>query len=167
MYALEGLGDLGAKQTPLEKLQKSLAILQKRLASEQAQLAKVTNPKKQGHIQASITETLKKISDQQLQIAALQAGVPPIVPPSTTVTGTTPATPTSPSADITQLIPVSGSIDYTQPVATSGAVPTPGTPAAPLVAIGGIDLSTLFSNPWILGGGALLLFMMIGKRRSA
>lgn len=152
MYALEGL-DLGKRHprppaNSVSVIQKKISVAQQKISDLQTKLSHTTKVKTQHKIQAEILEWQKRLTDYQLQLAQLQIGIQP------------PATPTTPTPlDVslpapTILIPW----DLAPQTPTSTTTTTSTT-----VPIETTQPVSFFSNPWILGGGAILLFLMMRK----
>jgi hypothetical protein len=173
MYAYSGLGSLGAS-TPAQTLQKRIAAVQKKISSFTTEhLAKAKTDAQKQLWQAKVTKLTNTLTDLQTQ-AAQASVVPPLTPPATTQTTTeTPLTTALP-------LPGSGAGTPTTPGDTGGLVPwnvvtpstvtptvTPtasGTPAAVVdPASAFVNEPSWFSNPWLIGGGLLLLLTI--KRR--
>jgi len=148
VYALEGL-DLGAsKHTTIQGLQKKIAVAQKKISALQTKLSRTTKIKEQNKLQANILEWQKRLTDYQLQLAQLQAGVAP------------PATPTTPPTPLDVSLPAPTTLipwDLA-PTTTVQTLPSP----APAVTVETPPVN-IFSNPWILGGGLIFLFLVMRR----
>lgn len=148
MYALEGL-DLGAAKLPsIQSLQKKIAKAQKVISSLSAKLPRQTKPASIHNIQAQLEEWQKRLTDYQLQLSQLQVG---IAPPAT------PTTPAVPPAPVTQTLIPWDLAPAPTPTTTVQVSPAP----APAVSVP--VTSDLLSNPWLIGGAAILIFLMVRR----